>query len=99
MHPYKLGIELCLAAAKGNRENLVSFALAEADMNQGDYDGRTALHIAVTHGELECIHMLKEYGARLDVKDKFGFTPTDDAKRMGKDGILKILEEWDSKKD
>ena len=99
MHPYKLGIELCLAAAKGNSETLVSFALAEADLNQGDYDGRTALHIAVSHGSDECISTLKKYGAKVDIEDKFGKTPMDDARRMGREDLLELLKDWPSQKE
>ena len=33
------------AAAKNQPARIKSFVLAEANLNQGDYDGRTALHV------------------------------------------------------
>ena len=36
---------LSRATAKGDIESLKAYQVAEADINQGDYDKRTALHI------------------------------------------------------
>lgn len=38
-------MELCAAAFHGDRETLDAWIAAGASINQGDYDGRTALHV------------------------------------------------------
>ena len=46
--------------------------LAGADVNAGDYDQRTALHVAAADGNLAAVKVLVEGGgARLDVKDRW----------------------------
>ena len=47
----------------------------------GDYDQRTALHIAVSKGNTEMIRLLVENGA--DVIDAFGLSPLAEASRSG----------------
>lgn len=42
---YKIGVDLCLAAAHGDLEQLKCFKAAGVDMTEKDYDGRTALHV------------------------------------------------------
>ncbi len=36
------------------------FAMAGKDMNEGDYDGRTALHLAAAEGHLNVVRYLCE---------------------------------------
>jgi ankyrin repeat protein len=57
---------------------------AGADMNAADTNGRTALHGAAQKGYNDVVRFLAANGARLDVKDRRGFTPLDAA--LGKLG-------------
>lgn len=42
-----------------------------ADVNAGDYDERTALHVAAANGNLAAVRLLVEQGgADLDVRDR-----------------------------
>jgi ankyrin repeat protein len=50
---------------------------AGLDVNAADANGRTALHGAALFGYDKVIRFLAEHGARIDVKDKRGFTPLD----------------------
>jgi len=52
---------------------------AGADINAADSRGQTALHGAALQGMDQVVRLLAEQGARLDVKDKRGFTPLDAA--------------------
>jgi uncharacterized protein len=65
-------IELCLKAG--------------ADINAADSRGQTALHGAAIKGWSKVVQHLAGKGAKLDVKDKRGFTPLDAA--LGKAGGL-----------
>ncbi|HSR05584.1 MAG TPA: ankyrin repeat domain-containing protein, partial [Bryobacteraceae bacterium] len=59
---------------------------AGVDVNAADGAGRTALHGAAMWGLDQVVKFLAERGAKLDVKDKRGFTPLDAAE--GKAGGL-----------
>jgi len=54
-----------------------------ADLNVSDYDGRTAIHLAVSEGKEELVRWLIDSGIKLTPTDRFGGTPLDDAKREG----------------
>lgn len=76
-------IKLCLAAG--------------VDVNAADNRGQTALHGAAMQGYTEVVRFLAERGAKLDVKDRKGFTPLDAAMGLagggGFDGSAGVLHE------
>lgn len=45
------------------------------DVNMGDYDGRSPLHVAVESGSYECVLTLMKNGANYRSKDRWGMTP------------------------
>eukprot|EP00957_Ditylum_brightwellii_P164899 12554732-Ditylum_brightwellii.AAC.1 len=49
------------------------------DVNEGDYDRRTALHLAAGEGRLEVVELLCEAGADVNIEDRWGNRPLDDA--------------------
>lgn len=49
----------------------------EVDLNVGDYDNRTVLHIAITKGYFDIATFLLEHGANGNMKDIFGNYPID----------------------
>jgi len=48
-----------------------------------DFRGRTALHIACAHGQVQVARFLLEKGAKPDLRDQNGRTPIDSALRRG----------------
>src|SRR5205814_2571898 len=52
---------------------------AGVDVNAADSNGRTALHGAAQKGYDQVVRILVGHGAKLDVKDRRGFTPLDAA--------------------
>lgn len=82
------------AASEGDREEVQAFLdFGSVDLNQGDYDHRTALHLAANEGHLEIVKMLIEAGADACVQDRWGRSPLDDARKSKKNSadIMKIL--------
>jgi ankyrin repeat protein len=67
---------------KTQKEAIESIGLllaAGADINGADTQGRTAAHGAALWGLTDVLRYLHKNGAKLDVKDKRGFTPLDTA--------------------
>ena len=48
-------------------------------LNLGDYDGRTALHLAAAEGQVWIIKMFINYGVDVEPRDRWGSTPLDEA--------------------
>lgn len=63
-----------------------------ADVNAADDAGETALHGAAWRGSKEIVQLLVDKGARLDVKDKKGWTPLGNAHLVYTPGM--ILQSW-----
>jgi len=82
------------AASEGDMEEVQAFLdFGSIDLNQGDYDHRTALHLAAGEGHLEIVRMLCEAGADVNVEDRWGHRPLDDARNAKENsaGIMKLL--------
>lgn len=72
--------------------SLIVFLLG-ADPNIGDCDKRTALHAAIGKNSKspELIEMLITYGAQINVKDQYGYTPLHIAALKGLADCVEIL--------
>ena len=82
-------IQACNAAAMGDLETLQRLKKLNFEMNTGDYDLRTPLHVATSNGQFEIVSFLLENGADPNVVDRWGATPLNDAKD---EQIMRILE-------
>ena len=71
----------------------VSQSLAKGvDPNVGDYDGRTALHVAATLGQMRVVEaLLRSPTALVDVFDRWGKTPLQDASENGHEAVATFL--------
>ena len=65
---------------------------SDLDLNEGDYDSRRPLHIAVEEEKLECVKILINKGADPNVKDRWGNTPLEKAKEINNKNIIQLFE-------
>uniref|UniRef100_A0A3Q3X2S4 glutaminase n=1 Tax=Mola mola TaxID=94237 RepID=A0A3Q3X2S4_MOLML len=71
------------------------FALSAVNMEQTDYDSRTALHIAAAEGHVEAVIFLTEVcQVNPNMKDRWGNAPIDDAMEFGRDVIVSVLQNY-----
>jgi len=64
------------------------------DVNKGDYDKRTALHLASGEGHAHVVKALCGAGADVNVEDRWKRRPLDDAIDAGHEDCQKILLEY-----
>lgn len=69
------------AASQGDVHALQQMVAQGVDINEGDYDGRTALHLAASEGHLETIKFLISHGASPNPQDRWGRTPLENAQK------------------
>jgi ankyrin repeat protein len=92
MDAMELGAMLCQAAATGDLKTLQTLVENGANINQGDYDSRTALHLAVCANKLEVIPYLTSLpSVDINPVDRLGNTPLDDAERENFPDIVGVL--------
>jgi len=88
-----IAADLCDAAARGDIELIRQLAQRGSPvLNKGDYDARTALHLAASEGLLEVVKVLvDELGASTSPLDRWNGTPLDDAVRSKHDRVAQFL--------
>lgn len=96
---FAMGMELIEHASKGRLE------LAEEKIKQGvspnyaDYDKRTPLHLAAAEGHLEVVKMLLRNEASVNVEDRWGSKPYDEAVKNKFPEVASILREHSGEGD
>ena len=80
------------AASIGDIDELQRLYSAGVDLNEGDYDMRTGIHVAASEGRLEAVRFFIEKEVDINPKDRWGGTPFADAKREGHKDILELLK-------
>ena len=84
---------LCDAAARGDVAVLQAIADAGGDVNLGDYDRRTAMHLAASEGLLEVVtYLVEQLSANHSPLDRWGGTPLDDALRHRHTAVADYLQ-------
>jgi len=83
--------EMCAAASAGNSLKLKLLVLCGVDVDSGDYDFRTALHLAASEGQLEAVDTLLNLKANANAVDRFGGTALDDATRKNNDHVAALI--------
>ena len=86
-----LTFELVWAAGMGDISEVRKSVALGADVNKGDYDNRTALHLAAAEGQENVVKYLLDKGADPNAKDRWKLKPIDDAKINNHDSIVEIL--------
>ncbi|TNN73137.1 Glutaminase kidney isoform, mitochondrial [Liparis tanakae] len=93
--PNKSVVNLMFAAHSGDLSALRRFALSAVNMEQRDYDSRTALHVAAAEGHAEAVVFLTDVcKVNPSMKDRWGNTPLDDAMQFGHDVIIAVLQDY-----
>jgi len=85
--------DLCDAASSSNLDLLRQLVKQDGiNVNSGDYDKRTAIHLAAAEGLLEVLKCLvAELGANPNAVDRWGGTPLNDAIGAGHDEVIEYL--------
>jgi glutaminase len=89
-------ISLCWAASQGDLMEVKHLVAKGVDVDDSDYDGRTALHLAASEGHESIVKYLLKRKANVTPLDRWGNTPLDDAKRHHHDHITKLFLEYQS---
>ncbi|MED7788486.1 glutaminase A [Francisella sp. 19X1-34] len=87
-----LTFELIWAASTGDISEIKRVIVLGADINKGDYDKRTALHLAAAEGHIDVVKYLINKGADINAKDKRNRKPIDDAKANTHTEIAELLK-------
>jgi len=83
------------AAAEGDVDEVEMFLISgEVDVNEGDYDKRTALHLAAGEGNADIVQLLCKHKANVNTEDRWGNRPLDDAERGNNKESAKVLREY-----
>ncbi len=83
---------LCAAAARGDLGELRRLRASGYDLDVADYDGRTALHLAASEGQLLTLSFLLDQCLTIDPRDRWGNTPLDDARRENRADAVPLIE-------
>lgn len=86
-----LPLNLCFATLRGDDLLLHQLLKRGLDPNESDNNSRTALHIAASKGNENCVVLLLDYGADPNSKDSDGNVPLWEAMVGGHEQVVKIL--------
>jgi len=89
-------VDLCWAASEGDLNGIRRLVVEGVSIDEADYDGRTALHLAASEGQAHVVDHFIARGANLRPIDRWGNTPLDDARRGGHDEVVRLLERYTS---
>lgn len=84
-------VTLCWAASQGNLSELIQLISAGVDPGEGDYDGRTPMHLAAEENQLHIIEYLISQNININPKDRWENTPLDNAMKKSHTDIVNLL--------
>ncbi len=85
-------VELIYAASEGDVHAIQRLVARGAELDRGDYDLRTPLHLAAAEGHEHIVQYFIDQGVELSPRDRWGGTPLGDARRHGHGGVTQLLE-------
>ena len=91
--------QLCDAASNNDVDLLKRLVDNGITPDGGDYDGRTALHLAASEGNNKIVEWLVGAKANVNVKDRWGNTPLMDAVTHGHEVAARVLFESGGRMD
>ena len=80
------------AAASGNVDALRRCKLNGEELGAVDYDGRSALHVAVSEGQIEVVRYLLSEKVPIETRDRWGGSPMEDAVKLKFSRIADLLD-------
>lgn len=89
--------KLLFAASRGDNNTITLMYEHGLDLNESDYDRRTALMIASMKGNSDTVQLLLKYDARTDESDMNGSTALLEAAKYGHDKVQELLLEAGAK--
>ncbi|XP_016131891.1 L-asparaginase isoform X1 [Sinocyclocheilus grahami] len=93
LNPVRVGMGLIKAVLTKDCQLLQAWYLAGANMNQGDYNGQTALHAAVEKRDKNLVSKLLEYGATPENRNMWGRTAEDEARQKNLHDIVVLFNQ------
>ena len=84
---------MCAAAGNDDVEGLARMVESGANINAGDYEQRTPLHLAAANDAFLAAKFLLAHGAHPSQPDRWGRTPLDEALRMESHKVLGLLKD------
>jgi len=85
-------VELLWAASEGLLGSMMRLIANGVAVHGRDYDGRTALHLAAAEGQVNATKYLLAHDHPVDVYDRWGASPLDEARRASHTEVVEILE-------
>jgi len=85
-------VELIYAASEGHVYAIQRLVARGAELDRGDYDLRTPLHLAAAEGHEHVVQYFIDQGVELSPRDRWGGTPLGDARRHGHSRVTQLLE-------
>jgi glutaminase len=90
----------CYLASEGELEQLQSLYIKGFNLNQGDYDGRTPLHLACCENKIEIVKfLLEKCNCDVNIFDRWENTPLDDSERQGNTEVTNYLLSREAKRN
>ena len=80
------------AASRGDLFEVQKLVSVGIDINDGDYDDRTPLHLAASEGHSNVVEFLINNNVEINPKDRWGGTPLGDAERGQHKEVVALLE-------
>lgn len=91
-------LDLVSAAGNGDLKTVERLIENGISVQSADYDLRTPLHVAIAGRHEAVVRFLLDQGADLNVEDRFGGTPLEEAHRagvrLGEDPMLELIQKY-----
>ncbi|KAF5177803.1 Potassium channel akt1 [Thalictrum thalictroides] len=89
----------CTAAEQNSLDLLENIVRYEGDVTMPKSDGYTALHVAVTEGNVEIVKFLLNHGADIDKFSNDNWSPRSLAEQQGHEAIIALFQDRNEIKD